>query len=134
MTSLFTKIRNGEVPGEIVYKDEFCFALMNIAPRNPGHLLLIPHEEIDHWDDVPEKLSAHLYLKAQRLAKAIKEAFGSRRAGLIISGMDIPHLHLHIFPANVPEDYDLLQGAMATAEELKAAAEKIRRCLSVAAQ
>lgn len=134
MASLFTKISHGEMPGEVVYKDEFCFALMNIAPRNPGHLLLIPYQEIDHWDDVPAKLSAHLYHKAQLLAKAIKAAFGAKRAGLMISGMDIPHLHLHIFPANVPEDYNLMQGSMATAEELKAAADKIRRCLSGQAQ
>lgn len=134
MASLFTKIINEEVPGEIVYKDEFCFALMNIAPRNPGHILLIPYEEIDHWDDVPSQLSAHLYLKAQLLAKAIKAAFGPKRAGLMISGMDIPHLHLHIFPANVPEDYDLMQGAVVTVEELKAAAAKIRSCLSVQGQ
>lgn len=130
MPSIFTQIANGKLPGEIVYRDKYCFAVMNIAPRNPGHLLLLPFDEIDHWDQVPADLAAHLFHTAQYLSRVLKRAFDAPRAGLMISGMDVPHLHLHIFPAFVPADFDLTKGTRASEVELAEQAMRIKAVMA----
>lgn len=129
MASIFSKIIHRELPGHFVHEDEHCVAIMTIAPRNPGHLLVIPRQEIDHWDDLPAELAAHLMRVSQKLSKALKRAFNPERVGLMIVGLDVPHVHIHLFPANAVTDFDLGQSKMAEADELIAAAEKVRQAL-----
>ena len=53
--SLFTKIKNGDVPGNIVYQDEHCFAIEDINPQAPVHILIIPIKEIEKVSDASEE-------------------------------------------------------------------------------
>lgn len=129
MASIFSKIIQGELPGHFVWQDDICVAIMTIQPINPGHLLLIPRVEVDHWDDLPADIAAHLMVTGQRLAKALKQAFPSGRVGLVIAGFEVPHTHLHLIPANDLADFDFSGLAFAAADELAAAAERIRRYL-----
>lgn len=96
MTSVFTKVLQGELPGRFVFRDERSAVFLTIAPINPGHLLVIPVEEVDHWDDLEPELAAHLFLVAQRAAKAVKAVFAPQRVALLIAGMEVPHAHLHV--------------------------------------
>ena len=73
MSSIFTKIINGELPGYFVWEDEQAVAILTIEPIQEGHLLLIPRDEVDHWDDLPSELATHLMSVAQTLAKALKK-------------------------------------------------------------
>lgn len=129
MTSVFTRIIQGELPGHFVWSDEQCVAFLTIEPLAPGHCLVVPREEIDHWVDLPAQTSAHLFQVAQRIGVALRQEFDSARVGLMIQGFEVPHTHLHVWPANSPGDFDLGRTEPASAEDLTAVAQRIRTAL-----
>ncbi|MCH4564574.1 HIT family protein [Halomonas sp. EGI 63088] len=130
MATLFTRIIQGELPGHFVWEDERCVAIMTLNPMKPGHLLVIPRQEIDHWDDLPAELSAHLMAVSQKLAKALKRAFPCERVGMLIVGLEVPHVHLHLVPLDRMQDIRVEGLAQAEAEELADAAARIRAALA----
>jgi histidine triad (HIT) family protein len=128
--TLFTRIINGEIPGRFVWQDEHCVAFLTIAPIRPGHTLVVPRAEIDHWLDAPPELTAHLFQTAQHIARGIQSAFPCAKVGLMIAGLEVPHLHLHLTPIDSIRDMDFaLQDNKATPATLDAAAEKLRAAL-----
>lgn len=129
MASIFTQIIQGDIPGHFVWEDELCVAIMTIQPINPGHVLVIPREEINHWDDMPDALASHVMLVARKLAKALKVAFPAERVGLMIAGFEVPHTHLHVIPSNSLADFDMSNLAFAEADALASAAESIKQAL-----
>lgn len=129
MPSVFSQILAGHLPGHFVWKDEQAFALMTIRPLRAGHVLVMPREEVDHWDDLPPPLFAHLTQLSQRIAAAIKQAFPCARVGLAICGLEIPHAHIHLFPIDQIEDFNFGNGSAVSSEELAAAADRIRSYL-----
>ncbi len=130
MASVFTMIREGNIPGHFVWKDDKAFAIMTIQPLRQGHLLVIPVEEIDHWDDLPDELATHLMLVAKKLAKALKRSHPAKRVGVVIAGLEVPHTHVHVFPADELSDFDFSNVSNADPEELALEAEKIRSALT----
>jgi diadenosine tetraphosphate (Ap4A) HIT family hydrolase len=98
MTTVFTKIIQGEFPGTFVWRDEQCVGFMSINPMAPGHVLVVPIAEIDHWIDVPAELAAHLFAVAHTIGKAQQAAFECERIGLIVAGYEVPHTHVHVIP------------------------------------
>lgn len=98
MPTLFTKIIRGEIPGRFVYRDERCVAFLTIAPLKPGHTLVVPIEEVDHWIDLAPDLASHVFAVAQRVAQAIQATFQPTKVGLIIAGLEVRHVHLHLSP------------------------------------
>jgi diadenosine tetraphosphate (Ap4A) HIT family hydrolase len=100
MSTVFTKIIAGEIPGTFVHRDEQCVVFMSINPMAPGHALVVPIEEIDHWVDASPPLAAHLFGVAHRVAAAQHRAFGCERVGIIIAGYEVPHAHIHLVPTN----------------------------------
>ncbi len=130
MTSVFSKIIDRELPGHFVFEDDQAVAIMTIAPVMPGHVLVIPKEEVDHWDDVPEVLMTHLMTVSRKLAKAMKEVYQCQRVSMQIIGIEVPHTHLHLIPINEIADADFAKAAMAEADQLAAEAEKIRQAMS----
>jgi diadenosine tetraphosphate (Ap4A) HIT family hydrolase len=132
MATLFTRIINREIPGRFVYEDAQCVAFLTVAPIRPGHTLVVPREEIDHWLDVPPALTAHLFQTAQVVGRAIQRAFPCEKVGLMIAGLEVPHTHLHLVPVNAISDMDFAkQDARTPAADLDEAAEKIRAALAV---
>ncbi|HIY86624.1 MAG TPA: HIT family protein [Candidatus Yaniella excrementavium] len=107
MATIFTKILNGDLPGRFIWEDDKCAAFLDISPLSYGHTLVVPRQEIDMWTDAPEELNAHVYTVASRIGAAQVASLGAARAGLIIQGYEIPHLHLHVFPTNSQADFDL---------------------------
>ena len=100
MPSIFTKIIAGEIPGTFVWKDDRCVAFLSIAPMMPGHTLVVPRDEVDHWIDLDPDLARHLFTVAQTIGKAQRQAFAPRRIGVMIVGDEVPHTHLHVVPIN----------------------------------
>lgn len=100
MTSVFSRIIAGEIPGTFVYRDDACVAFMSINPMAHGHTLVVPVAEVDHWIDLDESLAAHLFAVAHRIGKAQRVAFDCERVGLIVAGYEVPHTHLHVIPTN----------------------------------
>lgn len=129
MDSVFTKIINGDIPGHFVWNDEHCVVITTIQPIRQGHLLVIPRQQIDHWDDLPDELAAHLMIVGKKVAKAIKQAFPCTRVGMVIAGLEVPHTHLHLLPVDSMSDFDFSQAAFAQGDELAAVAAKIRLAL-----
>ena len=130
MATLFTRILQGELPGRFVWRDERCAAFLTIAPIRPGHLLVVPLEETDHWLDLEPDLAAHLTEVARTLGRALQHAFPCRKVGLMIAGLEVPHVHLHVLPIDRLEDMDFAnQDQGARAEDLDAAARKVRDSL-----
>ena len=105
MASVFTMIINGELPGRFVYSDDEVVAFLTIGPMTQGHTLVVPRAEVDNWQDVEPALFARVMEVAQRIGRAVCAAFGAERAGLIIAGLEVPHLHVHVFPAYQLTDF-----------------------------
>ena len=129
MASIFTQIIDGNIPGHFVWRDATAVAIMTIQPVRPGHLLVIPRAEIDHWDQLPAETLAHLLAVSQKITQGLKQAFPATRVGLLIAGLEVPHTHIHLAPLDTMADLDLSRAVMAAPEELAAAAEKIRQAL-----
>ncbi len=128
MATVFTRIIEGELPARFVWKDERCVAFMSINPLRSGHVLVVPREEVDHWLDIDEDLTAHLMNVSRSIGKAIHEGFEPTRVGLIIAGLDVPHLHLHVVPVDGIEDLNFENAAQdPDPAELDRAAGVIRR-------
>jgi histidine triad (HIT) family protein len=130
MPTIFTRIINGELPGRFVWRDAQCVAFLSINPLRPGHTLVVPRAEIDHWLDLEPALAAHLTGVAQSIGKAIQQAFQPTKVGLMIAGLEVPHVHLHVVPIDGLRDLDFSQQDLhARAEDLDRAAEQVRAAL-----
>lgn len=104
MASIFTKIINGEIPCYKVAEDDNYFAFLDINPLKKGHTLVIPKKEIDYIFDLDEKLLAGLWLFAQNVANAIREAYPCNRVGIAVLGLEVPHAHIHLVPMDTMND------------------------------
>lgn len=111
MTTIFTRIIEGEIPGTFVHRDDVAVAFMTINPITDGHVLVVPIAAVDQWTDLSPELSRHLFHLATRIGNAQKRAFGCERAGLIIAGYEVPHCHLHVIPTNSLADLSFANAA-----------------------
>jgi len=130
MSTLFTKIIDGDLPGRFVYRDEVCVAFLTIAPICTGHTLVVPRLEIDHWIDLPDEVAGHLAIVARKIGAAQVAAFGASRVSLIIAGLEVPHTHLHVLPITSESDIDFKKAdTSVSAETLDAVADALRSAL-----
>lgn len=129
MATLFTKIIEGEIPGEVVWSDDVCAAFLDISPLTRGHALVVPRAEVDRWTDLDPQTVAHLMDVAARIGRAQVELFDGVRAGVIIQGFEVPHAHVHVFPASGPEDFDMTRTLERSPAELAEDAELLRGAL-----
>lgn len=111
MTTVFTRIINGEIPGTFVHRDDLCVAFMSINPLADGHVLVVPVAEHDRWTDVPSDLSRHLFDVAHRIGRALSSAFPCERVGLVIAGYEIDHCHIHVVPTTSMHDLNFANAA-----------------------
>ena len=113
MATLFTKIVNGELPGRFVWSDDRAVGFLSINPLGPGHTLVVPRAEVDHWIDADPDLVAHLSVVARTIGAAVAKVWQPPRVGLIVAGFEVPHLHLHVFPAWDMAAFDFANAAAA---------------------
>lgn len=106
MSSLFSRIIAGELPAQFVWKDEVCVAFLSNRPLRPGHTLVVPRLEIDHWLDLEPGLLNHLVSTAQTIGRAQMAAFKPARIGLMLAGLEVPHVHFHVVPIQRSSDLD----------------------------
>ncbi|HEX9681737.1 MAG TPA: HIT family protein [Acidimicrobiales bacterium] len=127
MPTIFTRIIDGELPGAFVWRDDRAVAFMSINPLATGHTLVVPVAEVDHWLDLEPDLAAHLTQVSQRVGRAIQAAFNPVRVGLMIAGLEVPHVHLHVVPISGVHDLDFANAARSVdPDDLGAAAQRIR--------
>ena len=131
MATIFTKIIDGEIPATFVWRDDECVAFMSINPLRLGHTLIVPRHEVDLWTDCPPDLRDHLFEVSSTIAKAIQQVYSPERVGLMIAGLEVPHLHIHLVPIDSVHELDFANAAVSVdREELDEAASSIRSVLT----
>ena len=131
MATLFTAIINGDLPGRFVWEDERVVGFLTIAPISPGHTLVVPRAEVDHWVDAEEGLLSHTIDVAQSIAKAIRVAFQPVRVALLIAGFEINHMHVHVLGASSEDQLKFENADPSTPPEaLDEARDRIRHALA----
>ena len=99
MPTIFTRIIDGEIPGVFVWRDPQCVAFLSINPMHPGHTLVVPRAEVDHWIDLdPDARRAPVPGRADHRPGPAGGAVDARRIGVMIVGDEVPHVHLHVVP------------------------------------
>ena len=106
MPTIFTRIIEGELPGRFLWRDDVCVVFLSINPLQTGHALVVPRAEVDHWVELSPAINTHLMEVAQVIASAQMKAFSPRRVGLMIAGLEVPHVHIHLVPMNDLHDLD----------------------------
>jgi histidine triad (HIT) family protein len=130
MPTIFTRIIEGQLPGRFVWRDDLCVAFLSIAPLRPGHTLVVPRAEVDHWIDLDADVNAHLMRVAQEIGIAQERAFSPERVGMIIAGLEVPHVHLHVVPIDDMNDLNFANADTSPDDAaMDAAAEQIRDAL-----
>jgi histidine triad (HIT) family protein len=92
--TVFTRIIRGEFPGRFVWRDDEVVAFLTIAPIRPGHTLVVPVRQVDHWVDVDADLWSRLSSVQHTVGRALVDAFSPERVGVMIAGLELPHCHL----------------------------------------
>lgn len=101
--TLFTKIRDGEIPSKKLYQDELCFSILDINPINKGHALVISAKPYKNIGECPEETLCHMITIAKRIESRMRDALKCNGSNIIInndpaSGQEVPHLHIHVVP------------------------------------
>ena len=127
MSTIFTRIIDGDIPGTFVHRDDRCVVFMSINPMAPGHALVVPIDEVDPWTDLEPDLAAHLFEIARRVGVAQQAAFDCERVGMIIAGYEVPHTHIHVVPTNAMSELSFANAAASVdRDDLEAWADAIR--------
>lgn len=118
MSSIFTKIINGEIPAYKIAEDENFVAFLDAMPLVKGHTLVIPKKEVDLIFDLETEEYKNLWAFAQEVAKKVKSAIPCIKVGVAVVGLEVPHAHIHLIPLNKVEDMNFRN------ERLKLSAEE----------
>jgi histidine triad (HIT) family protein len=106
VASIFTRIIGGELPADFIWQDDACVAFLANRPLRPGHTLVVPRLETDHWLELEPELLTHLAATAQTIGKAQMAVFKPAKIGLMLVGLEVPHVHFHVVPIRGPHDLD----------------------------
>ena len=104
MSSIFTRIVQGDIPSYKLAETERFYAFLDINPLAKGHALVIPKQEIDYFFDLEDALLADLMLFAKKVARAIEKVVPCERVGVSVVGLEVPHAHVHLIPINSISD------------------------------
>lgn len=103
MSTVFSQIIEGEIPANVVYEDETTAAFLDVNPLAPGHTLVVPKEEYERLNDIPEDVALDLYATIHRLVPAVEDAVDADATSVAFNngeaaGQEVPHVHCHIVP------------------------------------
>ena len=104
MSSIFTKIINGEIPSYKIAEDDNYYAFLDINPNAKGHTLVIPKKEVDKLFDLDSETYLGLMKFAKKVAKALEKTVPCNRIGMTVVGLEVPHAHVHLIPINNVSD------------------------------
>lgn len=128
MTSIFTKIVQGEIPCYKIAEDENYLAFLDIQPLVRGHVLVIPKVEVDYIFNCNDELLSGLILFSKKVAKMMEGKFDFKRIGVSVIGLEVPHTHIHLIPINGVADMDFSKPKLKLdQDELASIAELIKK-------
>jgi histidine triad (HIT) family protein len=126
MSSIFTKIINGEIPCYKIAEDDNFFAFLDINPNAKGHTLCVPKKEVDKLFELEDDLYLGLMMFSKKIAVAIKKTVPCDRIGMTVIGLEVPHAHVHLIPLNEMSDMNFKHNVPLTKEEFETLAQKIQ--------
>lgn len=127
MSSIFTKIINGEIPCHKVAESDKFLAFLDVNPLQKGHVLVVPKIEIDYIFDIDDSLLGEMMIFSKKVAIKIKNVFPCEKIGVTVIGLEVPHAHIHLVPMNSMIDMSFLQPKLSlSSEELNLIAESIQ--------
>lgn len=130
MSSIFTKIVNGEIPCYKIAEDDKFLAFLDINPLAKGHTLVIPKLEIDYIFDIDDSLLGEMMIFAKKVGLAIEKTVECKRMGMAVLGLEVPHAHIHLVPINGIYDIDFSKPKLKFSnEEFVAIAEEVKKYL-----
>ena len=130
MATIFTKIINGDIPCYKIAEDERYFAFLDINPLHEGHTLIIPKVEEDYIFNLEDDLFAGMFVFAKKIALAIDKVIPSKRVGVAILGLEVPHAHIHLVPLQSEGQLNFANPKLEfKPEEFEATANKIKGAL-----
>lgn len=126
MSSIFTKIINGEIPSYKIAESDKFYAFLDIFPLAKGHTLVVPKNEVDYIFDLDDDLLGEMMVFSKKVAKAIEAVVPCERIGVTVIGLEVPHAHIHLIPINSIHDMDFSKEKLKLErEEFLSLAEKI---------
>ena len=129
MSSIFTKIVNGEIPAYKIAEDDRYLAFLDVNPNAKGHTLCIPKQEINKIFDMEEDHYLGLMQFSRKVAKAIEKAVPCKRIGVAVVGLEVPHVHVHLIPLHDMDDMRFQRKVALTKEEFETLAKQIQEQL-----
>ena len=104
MSTIFTKIINGEIPSYKIAENEDFIAFLDAMPLVKGHTLVVPKQEVDYIFDLSDEDLAAMHVFAKKIARAIEKAFPCKKVGEAVIGLEVPHAHIHLIPIQKESD------------------------------
>ncbi len=117
MSTIFTKIVQGDIPSYKVAEDDDFLAFLDINPLAKGHTLVIPKKETDYIFDIHDDAYQKLFLFAKKVARAIDQVIECKRVGIAVLGLEVAHAHIHLIPINGIYDIDFSKPKLELSEE-----------------
>ncbi len=109
MSSVFTKIVNGEIPCYKVAENAQFLAFLDITPLRRGHVLVIPKSEVDYIFDLSDDSLGNIFIFSKEVSAKIKKVFPCKKVGITVIGLEVPHAHIHLIPINSLADMNFTQ-------------------------
>jgi len=100
MSSIFTKIVNGEIPCYKIAETDKFLAFLDVNPNAKGHTLCIPKQEINKIFEIEDNLYLELMQFSKKIAVALEKTIPCKRIGMAVIGLEVPHAHVHLIPLN----------------------------------
>jgi histidine triad (HIT) family protein len=126
MSSIFTKIINGEIPCYKIAEDENFLAFLDVNPNAKGHTLCIPKQEINKIFDIEDDLYLGLMAFSKKIAVALEKTVACKRVGMAVIGLEVPHAHVHLIPLNEMDEMRFQNKVSLTKEEFEDLAKAIQ--------
>ncbi|MCF6140092.1 HIT domain-containing protein [Flavobacterium sp. K77] len=125
MSSIFTKIIQGEIPCYKIAEDDRFLAFLDVNPNAKGHTLCIPKQEINKIFDMDDDLYLGLMQFSKKIAIALEKTVPCKRVGMAVVGLEVPHAHVHLIPLNEMDEMRFQNKVTLTTEEFTALAAAI---------
>ena len=119
MSTLFTKIVNGEIPCHNVLESDKFLAFLDIMPIKRGHVLVIPKLEVDYIFDLEDDLLGEMIIFSKKVAKKMEKVHQCNRIGITVIGLEVPHAHIHLVPIDKLDDMNFAK------EKLKLSSDEL---------
>jgi histidine triad (HIT) family protein len=126
MSSIFTKIINGEIPCYKIAEDDNFLAFLDVNPNAKGHTLCVPKQEIDKIFDLEDDVYLGLMKFSKKIAIALEKTVPCNRIGMAVIGLEVPHAHVHLIPLNEMGEMTFKHKVSLSKEEFEELAKNIQ--------